>query len=295
MYWQSNIIFLCLSYAVFCSRYDYILFENVEVIKKSFVKEHAIISELFDIRKNLKSRIRRNYFHSNGNVNGREYATLTDYFFYLKTNRGNWPNLQQNIVFYEKPLANQQVFDINTVSRYNDCLHRLTYNYSIPEKLIIQGALKGLIMLHETYKVNITEFAKGHIGNEKTTFSRHIDSLQPDDLAYMSTIAMTVFKWYDNSLNYLKAAFDHVYYSSKTIQNNFLQTSKLQETLLSMKNIYSIAHNEMLYKNDVSIGSEYKLYEYIVDTGVLKTFKPLNRLLTTRISKYFNLIYNHSP
>ena len=143
------------------------------------------------------------------------------------------------------------VFDIENV-----------YKHSTLE--IINGALKGLIMLQETYEQDIKDFSQGHLYLKNVIYrtSREIDSLQPDDLAAMSSLAFNHYNWYDNSLIYLKESLS-AYSSLSPTQPR----DDLDIYLLAMKNYYSSYHNELYTKKKNIVGSDWKLYPYLVDKG----------------------------
>ena len=135
---------------------------------------------------------------------------------------------------------------------------------------IMDGSLKGLVMLQETYEQDIKDFSKGHLHLKNENIiernSRKIDSLQPDDLAAMSTLAFEYYKWYDNSLIYLKEAFES-YYSLSNEQRREMPTEDFEKSLLMMKKHYTSYHNQLLQKKDNILGDSWKLYPYPVDKG----------------------------
>ena len=71
--------------------------------------------------------------------------------------------------------------------------------YNVTVEKIIDSALKGLIMVQETYNQDIEQFYKGHLtlknGNDRNY--RRADSLQVDDLASMATIAFQFYKYHE--------------------------------------------------------------------------------------------------
>ena len=95
--------------------------------------------------------------------------------------------------------------------------------------------------------------------------SRKVHSLLPQDLAAMSSIAITVMKWYDNSLQYLKAALDLFY--SFSINDRSQLPLRQEKSLLEMKIDYSKLHNDLLGEKQNNLGSDWKLYPDMVDKG----------------------------
>ena len=88
--------------------------------------------------------------------------------------------------------------------------------YKLSALQILNGALKGLVMLQETYAQDIKDFSKGHfyLKNTIECTSRKTDSLQPDDLAAMSSLAFKHYNWYNNDLAYLEKSLNSYYYLS---------------------------------------------------------------------------------
>ena len=134
---------------------------------------------------------------------------------------------------------------------------------------IMKGGLRGLVMLQETYEQDIQLFSKGqlHLKSNIDTNSRKKDSLKPDDLAAMSVLAFEFYKWYDNSLKYLREALKSFYLSSYVKKNRDNIMDGLEKYLLSMKIHYSSYHNQLHSKKKNILGNGWKLYPYIVDEG----------------------------
>merc|ERR1712226_1168340 len=125
-------------------------------------------------------------------------------------------------------------------------------------------------MLQETYNLNMNLFSKGMVGDKNTFLSRRIDSLHPDDLVLMSTIAIMTFRWYDNSLMYLEEAVNVLYRLSVTERNKWPFT--FHSTMLNLTKSYSTAHNKMLNNNRKYIGSDWKSSPFFVKEGLVKYF-----------------------
>ena len=245
---------------VVCPRYDFLLFENFEATKSIFVNEQSMVRKLETVRVKLhKKRVK--------------LCNLT------KSATEQWVAPLQNI----KTLKLSFDFTIDMILKFrrdNDSLSLLNiivsrhcvlfgYKYNNSGQQIMAGAQKGVLISQETYEQNIKEFSKGHldlhgsIGNN----SRPMDSLQPDDLACMSIMAFDLYKWYDTSLKFLKQSLD----SLETLSNVQLKKfpESLEQILLRMKYLLPVYHNEMLGKKQSYIGSDWKLFPYIVDKGVL--------------------------
>ena len=284
----SYLYFLAIPSVVLSSRYDYGLFENFEIIKDAFVQEKTVTLRLEKIRMQLHNGMKEMshynflHWHNCGNARGQYFDTTN--------NSIQWPSFKLKRTFCNPMSKKQQFSHIHNNRRHNGYLDPPNYNYSMSAQEIMEGAQKGLIMLQETYDLNIREFAKGTIRKEVASTSRKIDSLYPDDLASMSTIALNMFRWYDNSLQYLKASLEGFHNLSETQKKEFLPTN-FKEKLLMMRSSYSVAHNEMLYKKRKHIGSDWKLFPYLVDKGVLKAFKGNNKYLGSSNSINISFIF----
>ena len=264
----SSITVIC---DITSDKYSYLLFENFEMTKESFKKEQKVFTAL---------RVNRNNLHYKLD----ELNLWTSKKLPSIVGR----NLQKT---HEQPLENCLHISINyMISTYyfrkklllNDFQpghHKVgdKYNFVFDfEKMyrrnmidIMKGGLRGLVMLQETYEQDIQLFSKGHLRlkNHIDTSSRFIDSLRPDDLAAMSVLAFDFYKWYDNSLKYLKEALRSFYLSSYAEKNNGGAKDGLEEYLLAMKIHYSSYHNHLHSKKKNILGNGWKLYPYMVDEG----------------------------
>ena len=251
------------------SRYDYELFENFEITKESFVKEQIIVHKLGKIRESLHQTINAillflekvSTFSHQINLKGR---------FHEFNNIKKWPDSTFkrgiNHIFLIDPLLLFHTFVVRKAAFEDD---NVAYNYNTSSQAIIDGAQKGIIMLHETYNLDINEFAKGSL-NTKTVDAaarrRSIDCLQPDDLASMSTMAINTFSWYDNGITYLKEALK-VFNQLSIKKRSELLPNGFETEMMSMKKSYSTAHNEMLRKKQKFIGADWKLFPSPVNKG----------------------------
>ena len=250
------------------SKYEYLLFENFESTKNSFLKEQKTVKQLQNFRNSLYERLEL-------------LQDSKDRSLYLKNESSiysiNVPNFKHNINIRRDGVQNRnpevlsvtEPFTNNQISReeYNDVFKYERDYKNTDHTDIMRAALRGLIMLQATYNQDMQEYSKGHLSykNRLMQTSRKTDSLKPEDLVTLSTIALNDFNWIDNAITYLKAAI-HKYYSISTESDNN-QSDDFEQLLLAMKKHYSIYHNEMLAKKDNPIGPEWKLHPYIVDSG----------------------------
>ena len=160
---NNYIIFLhvvwLLPFMVMCSRYDYELFENFEITKASFIKEQNIVRKLQKIRQNLLQKRDAISFHLDGLSTFPAEENCVQ--FENRNSLENWTErkfkkLVNRISLQDK--ISSFVIDYGT----ENVIDYFNYNYNISGQSVIDGAQKGIIMLHETYDLDIKEFAKGH-------------------------------------------------------------------------------------------------------------------------------------
>jgi hypothetical protein len=238
-------------------------------MKKSFHKEQELVKNLKIIRHDLYQQmdtLNANIIKTSSSEN---YADPS-----LKRVQNSAHGIDLHIKNMSQSIQYETIISMD--SRYlnycdlkQDCSYLYNYeeSYQLGPGDIIDAALKGIIMLQETYNQEIKEYSAGHLrfksGIERN--SRKADSLQPDDLASMSTMAFKYFRWYDNGIDYLKAAIDTFYSLSKEKRKEL--PVDLEKSLFIMKKHYPSYHNNMFNKKSNLIGPDWKVYPHIVNTG----------------------------
>lgn len=268
-YWIVISVILLFPLSIKSSRYEYLLFENFEVTKTAFIKEQRLVKSLQMMRNDISKRISRINSTINDVSEVRNFAFINkevvqnvDYRSgdYIKTLLPL--DRYTSIVLLNELLYKYHLLKIDAIDLFNYDKH-----FNLNVKDIMDAAQKGVIMLQETYDQDIKEYSAGHLrfknGIERK--SRQIDSLQPDDLAAMSTMAFNHLHWYDTSLKYLKAAIDKFFPLSKEKRDEFPKA--LETDLLLMKKQFPSYHNDMFYKKSNLIGPDWKVYPRVVNTG----------------------------
>ena len=260
---------------IFSEKYQYYLFENFEMTKDCFIKEQGINKALQINRQNLHHKI--DTLNQRIYIDQQPSSTIGS-----NTQKRYTQNFHDKLKFTWRLIYNRYQFrKLSVWSNFHSLYHKVKDNFNFffdfqkvyqrSTQEIMDGALKGLVMLQETYEQDIKDFSKGHLHiKHKNTIertSRNIDSLQPDDLAAMSTLAFEYYKWYDNSLTYLKEALKS-YYSLSHEQRREMPTEDFEKSLLTMKKHYTSYHNQLLQKKDNILGESWKLYPYPVDKGL---------------------------
>ena len=141
------------------------------------------------------------------------------------------------------------------------------YAYNNTLDKIMASALKGLIMLQETYNQDIKPFSEGtlRLKNGIDKNDRYIDSLQVDDLASMSTVAFHFYKYYDSSLIYVQLSENLLKKLSLKERRNLPEN--IGEILHSMKKQFLAYHNNLFKNRTNIIGPDWKLFPYLVTIG----------------------------
>ena len=268
-YFKVISVFLLFPFTVISSRYEYLLFENFELTKKVFLVEQEFVKNLRIIKNDLSNYMKELNATINYNSRAEDNSDKGNIIAHkfengISTYLTNTPNL----IRYEKAFLLNTFYSsyraleqkLIRLFNYNKIYHRSVQN-------VMDAAQKGVIMLQETYDQDVKEYSAGHLRfkNGIELNSRKIDSLQPDDLAAMSTMAFSYFHWYDTSLKYLKSAIEMFYSLSKGKRDEF--PNSLEKSLINMHKLYPSIHNEMFNKKSNFIGPDWKLYPYIVDTG----------------------------
>ena len=252
-------------------KYSYLLFENFEMTKESFKIEQKLFTALRVNRNNLHYKLDYLNHWTNKKLasmvcrNSQKVhkQTLNDCF------RISIKHMISTYCLRKKSSSNDFQPEQNKLDDNYDFVFDFEKIYRRDIIDIMKGGLRGLVMLQETYEQDIKLFSKGHLRlkNNIDTNSRKTDSLKADDLAAMSVLAFEFYKWYDNSLNYLKEALKSLYLSSYAKKNKDEVTDSLEKYLLTMKIHYSSYHNQLHSKKKNILGNGWKLYPYIVDEG----------------------------
>ena len=148
-------------------------------------------------------------------------------------------------------------------------VQNLDYGYDWNTTDILNGGKRGLITLQQTYDLKMQQLIEGSfLDNTNTRAVRKSDFLKPDDLASMSHIAVMNFKWLDNGLRYLRAAFDIFF--KMTIHENHLLSATFEKTLKKMNKSYVSFHDQLLFSNKNYNIPYWKSVPYPVNPGKSK-------------------------
>jgi hypothetical protein len=252
------------------ARYDYLWFENFELTKNAFLNEQELVKNLRIIRNDLSKRMRE----LNATI---RYISHKDYcadkneeIVHNLIYRVNSDSMTIVIFFRFQKTILLKTWYSKYRSLKQKIIHFFHYDkiYNTNIMNIMDAAQRGIIMLQETYNQDIKQYSAGHLRlkNVIEDDSRNIDFLQPDDLASMSSMAFHYFHWYDTSLKYLRAAIDMFYSLSQ--EKRYESPNTLEKSLSVMRKQYPVYHNAVLHKKTNPIGTDWKVYAYIVNTGI---------------------------
>ena len=254
-------------------KYSFYMFENFELTKDCFIKELHIVKLLQLSRKTL--RYKRNKLNHSMY---KHYDSQSVLIYNAQQHHDR--NVKKLLLFtFSSLYKGYQLEQISIRNNFHSLHPKAKDNshlllgfegvYKRSTLDILNDALKGLVMLQETYEQDINDFSKGHLylKNVIERTSRKTDSLQPDDLAAMSSIAFDYYNWYDNSLKYLKESLTS-YHLLSSKKRSVMLKDDLEMYLLKMKKQYSSYHNKLHSKKKNIIGIDWKLYPYQVDKGL---------------------------
>ena len=258
---------LFLFISVICSRYDFLLFENFENNKLIFHREMEIVKSLTLNRKILGAEIDALNCRISSNV---RVKTILDTDLEIKTKFHHLLDFELKMI--SNSLQSSTLSYLNIYTRHyrkqrktNIDFSPYAYNNTLDK--IMASALKGLIMLQETYNQDIKQFSEGtlRLKNGIDKNDRYIDSLQVDDLASMSTVAFHFYKYYDSSLIYVQLSENLLKKLSLKERRNLPEN--IGEILHSMKKQFLAYHNNLFKNRTNIIGPDWKLFPYLVTIG----------------------------
>ena len=253
-------------------KHDYLLFENFDLTKKTFYEEQTNYRRWEDIRNQLRQEAFDLDSIGEFDINVQSITNLKKRIFDISkvmnlVSVDGFKTIDSSVT--ERPYFWKNSFIYNRFVRKQ---HNQKFSYQDVYKDwkmidIVKAALKGMLMLRETYEQNITDLSTGSLSIKPSLsrFTRQIDSLTPVDIASLSKLAFNEFNYYDSAIEYLKSALAMLRNNKGTKNNAHLK--KLDELLLSMWNKYPTYHNELLEKHKNPVGLDWKLFPYKVDEG----------------------------
>ena len=123
----------------------------------------------------------------------------------------------------------------------------------LPKSHDFDGAVKGLVVIHNTYRFDLKQASLGNFEivdwlNSDVKKYRVVESLAPSDWLTLAKRAITAFKFYDSAVDFVRQGLDT---SSKG--------SKLMTKFQSLAKNLAHFNNEMLTKTGQVIGGNYSV------------------------------------
>ena len=177
-----------------------------------------------------------------------------------------------NVRLYMRSQLNKKEIEKHQMRFLTNDIIALDVKYPPMTDETLDGALRGIIVLHEIYNLGLERFIKGDIRDDASiSNSRKTDSLKSDDLALMAVEAFNL-EWYDNSVEYINSSTNsikrHVYEKNE----GHYQPSLFEKAAFRIRRNYAKYRNNLLLQRNTSIavsseGIQWKLFSYLVDEG----------------------------
>ena len=253
--------------------HKFLVFENFEATMKLFISEHKLVRKLKKTREHTLT-IEKNILNNILTP----VATTSQYYTI---------GLRKRVVQYRRQYL-LLLLSKTTKNKFFD----LEYNFNNTRKEVMEGALKGILTLQETYDQNITAFSSGTVEwiGYKTSGSRITDKLVADDLASMSILAFTLFEWYDASVIYIHEAIRKLK-ELEDIRKVYLLRA-FDSTLHQMMYKYMSYNTPSIHPNNTNHDMRKKHVQSDITKGKYNT--PLSHALTYLRLSFMLYLYRSS-
>jgi prolyl 4-hydroxylase len=234
----------------------FLRFEHHELSKETFLNEQKLVESLKNIRQMLDKR-RNAIKQFSTKVRGRNTVSTESKvhdtisaFSLLKRGALILPTIQSSFK-KDLELFPQILTSLNETSS------------DFPDQEDFNGAVKGMVMLHETYEFHLDSTTEGKIvyltSDQMFKEFQGREKLQVDDLYLMSEKAKSQLL-YDVGIEFLRAGFilaDKVKPTNSTMK----KMKTLRKQLIHM-------NNQHLLKWEKMLGPNYKVLPYLVDENM---------------------------
>ena len=240
-----------------CIKYEYSIFENPELTNNIFLNELKISDALRHVFTHLSDQInillkdiKQSLKHRSVNkipsvIGGNIYQHV------LKHNQFNLLHMNDYLAAKKKAFPNLNVTKMHS------------------ELDILKGAARGMLMLQETYHINVEVFANNSFNsaNEDNSCARCINhgKLDEHDLAYISNVAYHQ-NWYDSAIIFLKRALTVV--KTTAASNEIKYSNHFLRSIADMASLYATKNNRLLETRKLKVGPNWKLIPFAVDKGM---------------------------
>ena len=245
----------------FCANEDdnpvaFLRFEHHELSKETFLNEQKLVDSLKNIRQMLQAR--RNMIKQfSVKVAGRNVNTIENTvhdtisaFSLLKRSALTLPSVKSQ---FDKDLTSHRQILKSINETTSDFPNDDDYN----------GAVKGIVMLHETYEFFLDETTAGKVSymTSENMFKEFQgkEKLQIDDLHLMSEKAKSQML-FDVGIEFLRAAFN--------LAGKVKPANSTMKKLNTLKKQLVHLNNQHLLKWETMLGPNYKVLPYLVDNNL---------------------------
>ena len=249
-----------------CGKYDFAVFENFEETRKIFSSEMKIVLFLGTINTDLAYRM--GYLDQMIKAEKTSYIFSSSHLFRLFIIGSRY----YDVGLYIQSRLGREIIKRHKMRHSRNAIMALDIKYPLPADELLSGALRGVMILHETYHLNLERFGRGELLDHATILkSRKSDSLKADDLAFM---AVEAFKMdcYDSSIKYINSStnsYDRPVFGQKQV---YYGSTQFEKMTLRIRRYYAKHHNNLLLQSrttagPLSEGVQWKLFPNIVDEG----------------------------
>ena len=272
----SSVVFSVLD----SERYEYLLYKNVQRTKLVFIEEQKIVQKLQFLK--IKGYQTKDMINS-------LLGSLTHILHKNHISRSLQIHSLWGLMNYTIELvAFERLIPLTKYHYSFRNIEKIISAYGSAEN-IMAGAKKGVIVLRQTYGLNVTNFSRGilQLKDNRIDRSRVADNLKPDDLVSLATMAFDMFHWYDSGLLFLKEALNswktNDAYKMKTIHG-----LKIGATINQLISEYISLHNQLLTTMKTHNGQERILFPFFVEKGLFPSNKNIH-ILSCQSNKMINI------
>ena len=247
-------------------KYDFAVFENFEETRKIFNSEMKIALFLDTFSKNGAYALR--YLDQAMQAYKNSYILSSRHHIRLFGIRSGYDHVN----LYMKSNLGRGHMVKDKMRHLRNNITALDIKYTLPIDELLRGAVRGVIILHEAYHLNLERFKRGELLDDTAILkSRRADSLKGDDLALMAVEAFRM-DCYDSSLKYINLStisyHDHL---SEYNQDHYGFT-QFEQVVLGIRRDYVKYHNHMILQSSTTRnlkgeGIQWKLFPHLVDEG----------------------------
>ena len=152
--------------------------------------------------------------------------------------------------------------DLKNLNKHFSLINTADVLYNSSSTEILKDALKGILMLQTTYKLNIVKLANAEVSIDEEIMPPHTkikrEKLIAQDLMATGKQAF-MYGWYDTSIIFLLEAYNMLVRKKDTFQQ-FKSSKQILTSVVAY-------HNRMLLEYGYTVGESWKAFDYLVHIG----------------------------